>query len=57
MTRTNKRSRPESIQSSQFIEPLEEDTITVSSPPQPLPPEERFEYPPPRDSERLMGKD
>ncbi|KAK9312816.1 hypothetical protein V1524DRAFT_438135 [Lipomyces starkeyi] len=40
MTRTNKRSQP-----------LEEDTITVSSPPRPLPPEERFEYPPPPDSE------
>ncbi|KAK9357881.1 hypothetical protein V1504DRAFT_471675 [Lipomyces starkeyi] len=51
MTRTNKRSRPEAIQHSLFIAPLEEDTITVSSPPPPLPPEERFEYPPPPDSE------
>ncbi|KAK9251712.1 hypothetical protein V1507DRAFT_499150 [Lipomyces tetrasporus] len=54
MDRANKRSRP-----SQFIEPLEEDAITpleedaitVSSPPPPLPTEERFEYTPPSDSE------
>ncbi|KAK9350671.1 hypothetical protein V1523DRAFT_419050, partial [Lipomyces doorenjongii] len=45
MARTNKRSRPEAIQPSQFIEPCEEDTITVSSPPRPLLPEERFDYP------------
>ncbi|KAK9350751.1 hypothetical protein V1523DRAFT_418901 [Lipomyces doorenjongii] len=46
MARTNKRRRPEAIPRSQFIEPLEEETITVFSPPPPLPPEERFEYSP-----------
>ncbi|KAK9241590.1 hypothetical protein V1506DRAFT_517896 [Lipomyces tetrasporus] len=51
MTHTNKRNRPEAVQPSQFMEPLEEDTIIVSSPPPPLPPEERFEYPHPPDSE------
>ncbi|KAK9371931.1 uncharacterized protein V1513DRAFT_467133 [Lipomyces chichibuensis] len=50
MTPTNKRSRREAIQPSQIIEPLEEDTITVSPSPPSLP-EERFEYLPPPDSE------
>ncbi|KAK9387134.1 hypothetical protein V1515DRAFT_586583 [Lipomyces mesembrius] len=40
MART-KRSRPEAIRPSQFIESLEGDTIIVSSAPPPLPPEEQ----------------
>ncbi|KAK9241476.1 hypothetical protein V1506DRAFT_550595 [Lipomyces tetrasporus] len=46
MTCTNKkRSHVEATWPSQFMEPLEEDTITVSSPPPPLPREERLDTP------------